>query len=147
MFCLYQWVTVALSAGRLVWIWAAGPAVCRGAAAGACCGACALATVVMSANRMEADASLFTGASPPVKHGGASLLVKDGELLPQGNVTPGARFPGAHSAVEVRSSSRSTPALERPRRCPTRSGHRAHLRSQLCRLADRRRKRVRRAVN
>src|SRR5262245_32576081 len=83
MFCLYQWVTVALSAGRLVWIWAAGPATCRGAAGGACCGACALATVVMSANRMEADASLFTDVSSG----------EGCELLPQGNVTAGPRFP------------------------------------------------------
>jgi hypothetical protein len=45
--------------------------------------------------------------------------------------------------VDVRSSSRSKPALERPLRCPTRSRHRGLLRSQLCRLADRRCKRVR----
>jgi len=30
--CLYQWVTVTLSAGRFVWICAAGPGACRGAA-------------------------------------------------------------------------------------------------------------------
>src|SRR5262245_2162382 len=92
MFCLYQWVTVALSAGRLVWIWAAGPATCRGAVGGACCGACALATVVMSANRMEADASLFTDVSSG----------EGCELLPQGNVTAGPRFPVDRCAVDVR---------------------------------------------